>query len=58
MKIPKRQINSWKLKWKHGDATKIHKKYGLCRLTVIRAFNLGRATEDSVSKIQKYYDKK
>lgn len=58
MKVSKKLINGWKIKFKHGDMENIAVAYGKHRNTIANAFKRGEATQETIDIIELYYSTK
>lgn len=58
MIVSKRKLNSWKLKFEHGDFTTMERNTGTKSRVLSRAFNSGRMATKTFLIIQEYYENK
>lgn len=56
MRVPTSQFNKWRIKYQHGDATKISKQSEIGRQTISRALNGGSCDQATIDAINKYYN--
>lgn len=56
MKPEKKDYQKWRLKFQHGDATRISEESKVSRQTISRALNGGSCDQSTIDAINKFYN--